>query len=570
VYYKEKTQKKKPSSEKKNYFETLQRGEARTLQKKLKSDPRYGKLVLEGGLFAQPHDHAAGSANKDTNITLQLSGNAEGQMEWTTEPAKRTTERKARAMSMAVTVKLAKKTDFAKPKLQRSSSEPFLHSWDYNNIDVTQEIPLPGGGTLYDYLVHIWSSKRAMQKKKNLMRRPGATKLEAIIKEMNSEGTNSPAVPEVKDELTELVQRISLGDDIQEIPNVQEDPIRIVNEEGKSIIVAGSKYKLIQALITGSDDDKNCDSDFIATLVMTHEHWISAEELFSTLEKMYWKAAESAKDSFNTTKVFALITQRKIVEVIKTWIETNYICFSTSNPKTLKQLFTFVAKLGKGSQKEVSWGELLSNTVKAIGQEHQSIVSTITPALKKKKKKSKWKDASKVQFLELDPVDLARQMAIFDLRMIQKVTIPELLNQNWNKGKGQNASALRARNELVSSWVATEIINTPNEKNRIVVLNNFITLCFKLMEYKNYNGFLNIYFGLKKDQVTSLKRTWNGISSKLKGPWSNYLEKMMTVNGFTEFFEKNDICRNSKSVTFFFIYAIFGLTRKGVRLLSRC
>jgi len=48
-------------------------------------------------------------------------------------------------------------------KLQRTQSEPFLHSWEFNNIDITNELVLPKhvyNGTMQVYLARRWGEKR--------------------------------------------------------------------------------------------------------------------------------------------------------------------------------------------------------------------------------------------------------------------------------------------------------------------------------------------------------------------------------------------------------------------------
>jgi hypothetical protein len=48
-------------------------------------------------------------------------------------------------------------------KLERTQSEPFLHTWEYNNIDITNELELPKdvfNGTMQLYLAQRWKEKR--------------------------------------------------------------------------------------------------------------------------------------------------------------------------------------------------------------------------------------------------------------------------------------------------------------------------------------------------------------------------------------------------------------------------
>ncbi len=48
-------------------------------------------------------------------------------------------------------------------RLERTQSEPFIHSWEFNNIDITNELVLPKhvfNGTMQVYLAQRWREKR--------------------------------------------------------------------------------------------------------------------------------------------------------------------------------------------------------------------------------------------------------------------------------------------------------------------------------------------------------------------------------------------------------------------------
>lgn len=48
-------------------------------------------------------------------------------------------------------------------KLERTQSEPFIYSWEFNNIDITNELVLPKhvfNGTMQVYLAQRWREKR--------------------------------------------------------------------------------------------------------------------------------------------------------------------------------------------------------------------------------------------------------------------------------------------------------------------------------------------------------------------------------------------------------------------------
>lgn len=57
-------------------------------------------------------------------------------------------------------------------------------------------------------------------------------------------------------------------------------------------------------------------------------------------------------------------------------------------------------------------------------------------------------------------------------------------------------------------WVASEILRNTNIKQRTLTLSKFMELAVALYKLRDYEGFLNIYKGVTKSQVTRLDGTW--------------------------------------------------------------
>jgi hypothetical protein len=62
--------------------------------------------------------------------------------------------------------------------------------------------------------------------------------------------------------------------------------------------------------------------------------------------------------------------------------------------------------------------------------------------------------------------------------------------------------------QKVSCWVATEIINCSTVKQRVAVIKRFILAAQHCLQYKNYNGLLEIILGLKNPSINRLQQTW--------------------------------------------------------------
>lgn len=118
-------------------------------------------------------------------------------------------------------------------------------------------------------------------------------------------------------------------------------------------------------------------------------------------------------------------------------------------------------------------------------------------------------------FLDLHPLEVARQLTLIEFKLFEKITPQELSHQAWNKKNAKdiapNVTALIERCNEIAYWVATEIVLTPNLKQRISVLARFIAIAEICYEFRNWNTLMELMVGLNLGCVTRLKKTWEGL-----------------------------------------------------------
>eukprot|EP01128_Nolandella_sp_AFSM9_P003894 TRINITY_DN1712_c0_g1_i2.p1 TRINITY_DN1712_c0_g1~~TRINITY_DN1712_c0_g1_i2.p1 ORF type:complete len:1194 (-),score=244.04 TRINITY_DN1712_c0_g1_i2:143-3724(-) len=110
----------------------------------------------------------------------------------------------------------------------------------------------------------------------------------------------------------------------------------------------------------------------------------------------------------------------------------------------------------------------------------------------------------------------AKQLAIFEHRLFTKVSIHEV--NYWIVGDPKERSKMAPNLErltrlvnVVSNWVATEIVMTPNIKKRATLIARFISLAQHSYTLRNYAGLLEISLGLKHAAVLRMKKTWAAV-----------------------------------------------------------
>jgi len=144
-----------------------------------------------------------------------------------------------------------------------------------------------------------------------------------------------------------------------------------------------------------------------------------------------------------------------------------------------------------------------------------------------KKMKSHIKSSESVSnFTDIPATELARQITIIDHHLFSLIPVKEFLNKNFGSEEtSPNIAAISSQFNRISQWVSSEIVTTPNYKQRIKVLGYFIDVAVKLLNLNNFTGLMSIFAGLTQFTVSRMKLTWKGLPDKLIEKW----EKLETI-----------------------------------------
>ena len=110
----------------------------------------------------------------------------------------------------------------------------------------------------------------------------------------------------------------------------------------------------------------------------------------------------------------------------------------------------------------------------------QVVTNVISPRIKvpRELRKTDGKKApTKIDFLEIHPLELIRQMTLIEMQLFKEIRSVDCLKLTQNpKTPIQGTIAMINRFNNVSRWVSTEIVLTPNLRKRAFVLRRFIRL----------------------------------------------------------------------------------------------
>lgn len=258
-------------------------------------------------------------------------------------------------------------------------------------------------------------------------------------------------------------------------------PIVCDDGGGVEIVKAGNLAALVDHL---TRHDK-LDASFNRTFLTTYKYFISTNELIRLLIDRF----DGTPPDLNPTQAAEWSNQIKplvrlrVINIFKQWLESFWgdssRCDATAK-QDLLEIKAFVYRINDASE-AVAARQLLS--IIQCRLEGVVNIKTIQPSLSSAPKPILPKKLNKLQFLKIDPKEIARQLTIMESSMFAKIQRSELLNKSWQKkdtsggpGPAPHIRASIQYSNQVSNWVVALIIGESELKKRTQVIGHFINV----------------------------------------------------------------------------------------------
>jgi len=148
-------------------------------------------------------------------------------------------------------------------------------------------------------------------------------------------------------------------------------------------------------------------------------------------------------------------------------------------------------------------------------------------------------DCKPNSLLDIHPVELARQLTLYESSIFRRITPLELFNQAWSSADeslSPNVMKLIKNFNGVSFWVATELVmNAETLKERQQVLKRMICVADVLRETKNFNAMMEITVGLNLGPVSRLTLTWERLPQKYQAIYDNLMEFSSSLGNYRNY-----------------------------------
>ncbi|GAA5929320.1 uncharacterized protein JCM15063_004119 [Sporobolomyces koalae] len=267
-------------------------------------------------------------------------------------------------------------------------------------------------------------------------------------------------------------------------------------------------------VIAATSHEGRVDSSYLSAFLMTYRTFCTGHQLLDKLVERYLTPEPEGleEQEFIEWEAQKLRPIRaRVANLLKAWVR-EHMEHEEMDRDLLLRIREFATKtmLEKGQSLQIckSVDERMQGVApRAVGNlAPGSLPAPIVP-----------RNLKKIKFLDLEPLELARQLTIMDGRLFQRITPQECLGKAWPKEFGSeavNISAMIDMSNAITRWVTETILAQDDQKKRASIIKHFIATAERCLALNNFSTLIHIIAGLNSTPVHRLRRTWESVSQK--------------------------------------------------------
>ncbi|TDL15520.1 ras GEF [Rickenella mellea] len=287
----------------------------------------------------------------------------------------------------------------------------------------------------------------------------------------------------------------------------------LINPDGG--IIAGTLQAMVELLTTHDHRDPS----FIKTFLSTYKSFTNLDQLFNLLlarfniqspEGLYpfeleeWIRLKRTPVRSRVIAAFqTMVTDGEVLEKddysILERMKDFLLTTDAAELPASKRLFDLIERAQAGRDPNVKMTPVSS----------QIPPRTIPP-------KVSW--FRKLQFLDIDGLEMAKQLTILESRLYNKVrTIECLLRARESNKGGEHRDHIHDVIQMtnkISYWVTNTILSRKDPRNRATVFEHFVSVANHCRILNNFSSMFAIIGGLNSPPIRRLTRTWDNVDSE--------------------------------------------------------
>ncbi|KAI0372236.1 ras GEF [Pilatotrama ljubarskyi] len=260
---------------------------------------------------------------------------------------------------------------------------------------------------------------------------------------------------------------------------------------------------------------------FNKNFLMTFKSFMTVDELFELLTKRFWIQPPSGLKPHELeewTRLKQQVIRMRVLNTFRTMVtdddilekEDMYILGRMKEFASNEEVVTFAAAkqllilIERAALPQQRGGDMPIKTTNTV---------PITPPAPILPKNSK-----KVKLLDIDPLELARQLTLMEAALYKKIRPMECLQRSREAKPGKTADNITTIIQLsnrIANWVAESVLSKEDSQKRARVVKHFINLADRCRGMQNYSTMTAVISGLNTPPIRRLKRTWEQVNAKI-------------------------------------------------------
>ncbi|KAF9488025.1 ras GEF [Pleurotus eryngii] len=273
----------------------------------------------------------------------------------------------------------------------------------------------------------------------------------------------------------------------------------------------------VQALVERLTAHEHGDSSFIKTFLLTYKSFTTLDELFNLLVQRFRIQPPpnlSPPELEDWGKLKQHVIQMRVLNTLKSMI-TDEDVLEREDYHIFDRMKEFISS-GEVSRFAASKQLLLLiERAQKGGDNIKSMVSTLAPA--PPPIYPRISSGRKVKLLDVDPLELARQLTILESQLYQKIKPMECLQRSREQSMEHhdNIAIVIQTSNRIADWVADSILSKEDSRRRAAAVKHFISVADRCRTLHNFSTMVAITSGLNTPPIRRLKRTWEQVNQKL-------------------------------------------------------
>ncbi|KAJ7712427.1 ras guanine nucleotide exchange factor domain-containing protein [Mycena metata] len=281
--------------------------------------------------------------------------------------------------------------------------------------------------------------------------------------------------------------------------------------EGDGTVRAGTVPALVERLTAHEQGDPT----FIKSFLMTFKSFTTVDDLFDLLVQRFWiqpppKLSPSEREEWGKLKQHVI--QIRVLNTFKSMVVDDDV-LEKDDLFILDRMKEFI------TTEEVSKfpaAKQLLNLIERAQKGGDSMIKMVTAAQGVPPAPIVPKSSKKLKLLDIDPLELARQLTIMESQLYQRIRPMECL-QRAREARTENIDNITVviqTSNKIALWVAESVLSKEDSRRRASAVKHLISVADRCRLLNNFSTMAAITAGLNTPPIRRLKRTWEQVNQR--------------------------------------------------------